>query len=189
MALRLIQLGGDGGYAACQSFAECGNRCADGNTDDGRDVELHDPGYGQRRGDSDEGVQPNDQPGGIDDHDRVTTSCGHGGHCVQSDVCSDRWHPTLYELGSDSGYAACQSFAECGNRCADRNTDNGRDVELHDSGYGQRRGDSDEGVRATINAPVETTAIPTMNEWGMIILTMLLGIVSIYYLRRRKLTV
>ena len=38
----------------------------------------------------------------------------------------------------------------------------------------------------TINAtPVETTAIPTMNEWGMIILTILLGIGSIYYLRRR----
>jgi hypothetical protein len=41
----------------------------------------------------------------------------------------------------------------------------------------------------TINAPVETTAIPTMNEWGMIILTVLLGAVSVYYLRRRKLTV
>ena len=41
----------------------------------------------------------------------------------------------------------------------------------------------------TINAPVETTAIPTMNEWGMIILTVLLGTVSVYYLRRRKLTV
>jgi hypothetical protein len=34
----------------------------------------------------------------------------------------------------------------------------------------------------TINA---TPAVPTMTEWGMIILVILLGIGSIYYLRRR----
>ena len=35
----------------------------------------------------------------------------------------------------------------------------------------------------------QPTAVPTMGEWGMIILIVLLGIGSVYYLRRRRLAI
>lgn len=47
-----------------------------------------------------------------------------------------------------------------------------------DSGY---QGPALDNVRV-----VETTAIPTMNEWGMIIFIMLAGLGAIYYLRRLR---
>ena len=31
-----------------------------------------------------------------------------------------------------------------------------------------------------------TTAVPTLNEWGMIIFMVLVGLMSVYYLRRQK---
>ena len=34
--------------------------------------------------------------------------------------------------------------------------------------------------------PAQATPVPTMNEWGMIVLTVLLGIGSVYYLLRRR---
>ena len=40
-----------------------------------------------------------------------------------------------------------------------------------------------------ISSGPTTTAVPTMTEWGLIILTVLLGAGSVYYLRRRRLAI
>jgi len=34
--------------------------------------------------------------------------------------------------------------------------------------------------------PTATAAVPTINEWGMIILSALAGLASVYYLYRRR---
>ncbi len=39
------------------------------------------------------------------------------------------------------------------------------------------------------DAPPAPVVVPTMAEWGMIILTVLLGIGAVYYLGKRRLTV
>jgi 6-phosphogluconolactonase (cycloisomerase 2 family) len=44
-------------------------------------------------------------------------------------------------------------------------------------------------VGGTQQPPQPPSVIPTINEWGMIILTVLLGIGAVYYLRKRRLTV
>jgi len=40
-----------------------------------------------------------------------------------------------------------------------------------------------------IGGQAQAVAVPTLTEWGMIILTVLLGIGSVYYLRKRRLAV
>jgi len=45
--------------------------------------------------------------------------------------------------------------------------------------------DTDE-AQVIVKAPVITTVVPTMTEWGMIIFIILAGIGSIYYLRRQR---
>jgi hypothetical protein len=46
--------------------------------------------------------------------------------------------------------------------------------------------EADAGKTITITIANTFTAIPTFSEWGMIILMMLLGITSIYYMKRRE---
>lgn len=47
----------------------------------------------------------------------------------------------------------------------------------------------DPGIVTITWARPAASAVPTMNEWGMIILTALLGVVAVYYLRRRRLVI
>ncbi len=56
--------------------------------------------------------------------------------------------------------------------------------------------DADTSVRGTINWQIlpditlvqNVQRVPTINEWGMIIFLILAGVVSVYYLRRKKIT-
>jgi hypothetical protein len=48
---------------------------------------------------------------------------------------------------------------------------------------------ADAGKTITITIANTFTAIPTLSEWGMIILMMLLGITSIYYMKRREVNI
>jgi preprotein translocase subunit YajC len=43
-----------------------------------------------------------------------------------------------------------------------------------------------EAYTVTIAVPVAPTAVPTLSEWGMIIFMVLVGLMSIYYLRRQR---